>query len=289
MNDAFEGQKRPPPGMRPAPLPEVAGPQAAVMIGYVAAGVPLLGAPSMAGPSAEVIDGSTLSFLPQRALDVKRKEKEEEAACGAPAGHSSDLVHALPRRSACRSLVPGQRGDWEEEEKEEEEEEAEDVEDSPVSALLLFLGWFLRLLYSDPAFDSRPALLFYVCRQEYRKIGFLGAALVSTTALACLSWFCWCRRTSRYVPFFCVRIQRNAWSSVVHACYASVLGWLLEEFHDFLREGVNSAPEVDSRASSLAVKIPGAVLGYVIDMPVIVDIPVVAHRPFPLVQCSRPL
>ena len=47
----------------------------------------------------------------------------------------------LPRRSACRSLVPGQRGSWEEEGKEEEEEEAEDVEDSlaPVSALLLFV------------------------------------------------------------------------------------------------------------------------------------------------------
>ena len=54
-------------------------------------------------------------------------------------GRSSDLVHALPRRSACRSLVPGQRGGWEEEGKEEEEEEAEDVEDSPVSALLLFV------------------------------------------------------------------------------------------------------------------------------------------------------
>ena len=35
------------------------------------------------------------------------------------------------------------------------------------------------------------------------------------------------------------------------ACYASVLGWLLEEFHDFLREGAHSAPEVDSRAAPL--------------------------------------
>ena len=45
----------------------------------------------------------------------------------------------------------------------------------------------------------------------------LGAALVSTTALVCLGWFCWCRRTSRYVPFFCFHIQRTAWSSVVHS------------------------------------------------------------------------
>ena len=50
-------------------------------------------------------------------------------------------------------------------------------------------GGFVRIsyfyaVYSDPAFDSRPALrLFSVCREEHRKIGFLGAALVSTTAL----------------------------------------------------------------------------------------------------------
>ena len=31
------------------------------------------------------------------------------------------------------------------------------------------------------------------------------AALVSTTALVCFGWFYWCRRTSRYVPFFCFR------------------------------------------------------------------------------------
>ena len=43
----------------------------------MAAGVPLLGAPSLAVSSAEVIDGSTLSFLLQRALEVKRKEEEE--------------------------------------------------------------------------------------------------------------------------------------------------------------------------------------------------------------------
>ena len=36
-------QKRPPPGERPAPLSEVAGPQSAVTVGYVAATVPLVG------------------------------------------------------------------------------------------------------------------------------------------------------------------------------------------------------------------------------------------------------
>ena len=50
----------------------------AAAVGYVAAGVPLLGAASLADSSAEVIDGSTLSFLLQRALEVKRKEEEAE-------------------------------------------------------------------------------------------------------------------------------------------------------------------------------------------------------------------
>ena len=70
------------------------------------------------------------------------------------------------------------------------------------------------------------------------------------------------------------------------ACYASVLGWLLEEFHDFLREGATRLLR-----SILVLLFSGrggptvAVLGYVIDMPVIVhvkvvDIPFVAQRLF---------
>ena len=39
---APRGQEQPPPGVRPAPLPEVAGPQAAVTVGYVAAVAPSL-------------------------------------------------------------------------------------------------------------------------------------------------------------------------------------------------------------------------------------------------------
>ena len=66
-----------PGGGRPAPLSEVTGPQSAVTAGYVAAGVPLLGAPSMASPSAEAIDESTLSFLLGGNL-ARVKEEEEE-------------------------------------------------------------------------------------------------------------------------------------------------------------------------------------------------------------------
>ena len=72
-------QKRPPPGERPAPLSEVAGPQAAVTVVYVAAGVPLLGAPSMASPSAEAIGESTLFFFGAENLP-RVKELEAELA-----------------------------------------------------------------------------------------------------------------------------------------------------------------------------------------------------------------
>ena len=41
-NDGSRAQTTPLPGMRPAPLSEVAGPQAAVTVGYVAAGPPSL-------------------------------------------------------------------------------------------------------------------------------------------------------------------------------------------------------------------------------------------------------
>ena len=75
-NSASRSQTRPLPGVRPG-VPLDPGPPwvEAAAVGYVAAGVPLLGAPSLADSSAEVIDGSTLSFL-QHALDVKRKEEE---------------------------------------------------------------------------------------------------------------------------------------------------------------------------------------------------------------------
>ena len=76
--DAPRSQKTPLPGVRPG-VPLDPGPPGdeAVAVGYAAASVPLLGAPSLADSSAEAIDGSTLSFLLQHALEAKRKEEEE--------------------------------------------------------------------------------------------------------------------------------------------------------------------------------------------------------------------
>ena len=77
-NDAPRSQTTLLPGVRPG-VPLDPGPPVdeAVAVGYAAASVPLLGAPSLADSSAEAIDGSTLSFLLQHALEAKRKEEEE--------------------------------------------------------------------------------------------------------------------------------------------------------------------------------------------------------------------
>ena len=66
VNTALVGQKRPPPGERPAPLPEVAGPQAAGTVGYVAAEAPSL----VVAPVAEHdrLDDATNQCLLQQSL-----------------------------------------------------------------------------------------------------------------------------------------------------------------------------------------------------------------------------
>ena len=90
--------------------------------------------PSLADSSAEAIDGSTLSFLLQHALGVKRKEEEEavgdgkageaggevgrgggqaigRASAGSGRGgpcHFSDVALPLPSGAARRAVVRGE-------------------------------------------------------------------------------------------------------------------------------------------------------------------------------------
>ena len=72
-NDALRSQTTPLPGVRPGVLLDPGPPWVeAAAVGHVAAGVPLLGAPSLADSSAEVIDGSTFSFLLQHSLGKSR-------------------------------------------------------------------------------------------------------------------------------------------------------------------------------------------------------------------------
>ena len=78
-NDAPRRQTRLLPGMRPAPLSEVAGlqgrPVAPLSPG---AGVPSLASPALAGAAGEGVDSSTLGFLAALALQVREEEEEAE-------------------------------------------------------------------------------------------------------------------------------------------------------------------------------------------------------------------
>ena len=72
---APRGQGQPPPGVRPAPLSEVAGPQAAVTVGYVAAVAPSL---AVVLVSDMLHDDATVQFFLQQSL-LPRAEEEEKA------------------------------------------------------------------------------------------------------------------------------------------------------------------------------------------------------------------
>ena len=72
-----QAQKAPPPGMRPAPLVEVAVPHVAEAArAFRAAGALSLEPPCLADATAEGVDSSALAFLASRAL-LDRQEEEE--------------------------------------------------------------------------------------------------------------------------------------------------------------------------------------------------------------------
>ena len=85
-HDALRGQKRPPLGMRPGVLLDPAPQWGADTVGYVAAPVPHLALPVLAG--GDGLDGAALDFLVRQAVLAQRMEeeaavvqrKEEEAA-----------------------------------------------------------------------------------------------------------------------------------------------------------------------------------------------------------------
>ena len=74
-NDGLRAQKRPLPGTWPAPLPEVAGPQAAVTVGYLAAGAPSL---AVVLVSDMMHDDATVQFLLQQSLLARARAEEAE-------------------------------------------------------------------------------------------------------------------------------------------------------------------------------------------------------------------
>ena len=116
-------------GARPGVLKDLEPEEGAVTVGYVAAPVPLLAVPLLAGAAGEAVDARTLSFLLARSL--AEKEEDEERRGGRWRRRSTRS--ACPGRLAadCRgargmAAVDGLRpfcdGWWEEAEEEEEEE-----------------------------------------------------------------------------------------------------------------------------------------------------------------------
>ena len=214
----------------------------AVAVGYVAASVPLLGAPSLADSSAEVADGSTLSFFLERALEVKRKEEEavevaeltelEEKVAAAEVRLLGELqkdrteairVTAQPWptlsqvEQLANSVVPGQGYGGEE----EGNDEVDALAPGWVPVLLLFMTSLTILSSVSWVVSTAPCI--------WQSLVLFGSCLRSTGTP--LFW----EMTSGYVVFrfdsgflllpvyrfwgsiVFVYSARNAWFSVVHA------------------------------------------------------------------------
>ena len=180
-------QKRPPPGERPAPLPEVAGPQAAVTVGYVAAGAPSL---TVVPVSNDRIDDAAMQFLLQQSLLARAEEEEKAREESEVKVLEDDLVL---REQRLLRLVDELRGAGPEcsrlelaairwftlgEEGEEEEEEEEKDEEGTFPQLLFLMS--LTIL------SSHSSVRCLGVASEVLVIGFLGDDFYDVSVLATL-------------------------------------------------------------------------------------------------------
>ena len=78
---APRGPKPLPLGMRPGCLPDPGPPPLVEVatVGHVAASVPFPGSPSLAGASADAVDGRTVSFFLTQSLTLQKEKEDEEA------------------------------------------------------------------------------------------------------------------------------------------------------------------------------------------------------------------
>ena len=140
-SETYYAPQRPktlPPGMRPAPPPEVAGPQVvAATGGHVAAGAPLLTVSSLR--AADGVDDTAVKFLFRAELKKEEERKQELAdeALDNKLDAEMDALMAIgPERltsTECQSLrgYAGAGGaDREEEEEEDDEEDQEEEEEA---------------------------------------------------------------------------------------------------------------------------------------------------------------
>ena len=99
-HNATGGQDATPPwGVRPAHPLDVSAQPPLVAATCVAAGVPLLGVPSLGDAPAEAIDGRTLRYLLKVNLTRKKKEEEEEQE------RNEEKEHAAETRRRAQALL----------------------------------------------------------------------------------------------------------------------------------------------------------------------------------------
>ena len=101
------GTEDSPPGERPAPLSEVAGPQRSDRtVRHSAGEAPLLVVPSLRG--ADGVDGTTVSFLLAENLKLKKEEGEKERRREGEEAEYEAHMQELDRRAHAdlRSLLP---------------------------------------------------------------------------------------------------------------------------------------------------------------------------------------
>ena len=109
--DTLRGQKRPPPGTRPAPFAEVGEPQVrAATVGYVAATVPLLAQPVLGG--GDSLDVTAVQFLLAQSLLQRQREEEEAKEKEERKAKLEDKMLAINRRVRDGPATPAEEAAW---------------------------------------------------------------------------------------------------------------------------------------------------------------------------------
>ena len=108
---ALRGQETPPPGERPAPLSEVAGPQRSDRtVRHSAGEAPLLVVPSLRG--ADGVDGTTVSFLLAENLKLQKEEEKERRREREEAEYEAHMRELDRRVHADLPLTPAESRAW---------------------------------------------------------------------------------------------------------------------------------------------------------------------------------
>ena len=112
-HNATSGQNATPPwGVRPAHPLDVSEQPPLVAATCVAAGVPLLGVPSLADAPAEAIDGRTLRYLLKVNLARKKKEEEEQERKAEEEEHEKRMLEIHSKVRADEAVTDAEWSAW---------------------------------------------------------------------------------------------------------------------------------------------------------------------------------